>query len=178
MQKVGIFYGSSTGNTEASAKQMQKSLGIDNAEVFDVADTNAKKVEQFSNLIFGSSTLGIGELQDDFYDFLSQLKKVNMEGKKVAIFGYGDQECYTYSFVDALGEIYSTLQNKGCEMMGKTSTDSYNFEESLAEIDRQFVGLVLDEDNQYDLTDKRIEHWITQLTDEFNSTIDTTLQII
>jgi len=170
MQNVGIFYGSSTGNTEASAKQMQMSLGIDNAKVFDVANTNAKEVEQFSNLIFGSSTLGFGELQDDFYDFLAQLKKVNMEGKKVAIFGYGDQQCYAYSFADALGEIYSTLQNKGCKMMGKTSTDSYYFEESQAVINREFVGLVLDEDNQLDLTDERIKHWITQLSNEFNQT--------
>lgn len=177
MQKVGIFYGSSTGNTEASAKQMQKSFGVDNAKIFDVANTNAGEVKQFSNLIFGTSTLGIGELQDDFYDFLAQLKEVNMEGKKVALFGYGDQEGYAYSFVDALGEIYFTLQKKGCEMLGKTSTESYHFEESLAEIDKQFVGLVLDEENQYELTDKRIEHWITQLSNEFNQTntsIDTT----
>jgi flavodoxin I len=41
MQKVGIFYGSSTGNTEAAAKQIQNELGADVAETFDVADAKA-----------------------------------------------------------------------------------------------------------------------------------------
>jgi flavodoxin I len=68
MQNTGIFYGSSTGNTETAAKQIQKELGADIVKTFDVANAKASDIEQFSNLIFGASTWGIGDMQDDFED--------------------------------------------------------------------------------------------------------------
>ncbi|MEA3505393.1 MAG: flavodoxin [Bacteroidota bacterium] len=168
MKNIGIFYGSSTGNTEAAAKQIQKELGEGIAKTFDVANAKASDIEQFSNLIFGSSTWGIGDMQDDFEDFLSQIKKANLEGKKAAIFGFGDQEMYADSYVDAIGEIYETLDGKGCQIVGKVSTDGYEYDESKAVVDGQFVGLPLDEENQSNLTDNRIKHWVEQLKNEFN----------
>ena len=167
MQNIGIFYGSSTGNTEVAAKQIQQEFGEGIAKTFDVANAKANDIEQFSNLIFGSSTWGIGDMQDDFEDFLSQIKKANLEGKKVAIFGFGDQETYADSYVDAIGEIYETLDGKGCQIVGKVSTEGYDYDESRAELDDQFVGLPLDEENQSNLTGKRIKHWVEQLKNEF-----------
>lgn len=168
MQKIGIFYGSSTGNTEAAAKQLQKALGADIAKIYDVATTDAREVEQFSNLIFGVSTWGIGDLQDDFEDFLPGLKSANFEGKKIAIFGFGDQETYIDSFVDAIGEIYESILGKGCKIIGGISTAGYDFDESRAEVDGKFVGLPLDEENQSQLTDDRINAWVQELRKEFN----------
>ncbi len=168
MQNIGVFYGSSTGNTEAAAKQIQQELGADIVKTFDVANAKANDIEQFSNLIFGSSTWGIGDMQDDFEDFLSQIKKAKLEGKKVAIFGFGDQETYADSYVDAIGKIYETLDGKGCQIVGKVSTDSYEYDNSKAEVDGQFVGLPLDEENQSNLTDDRIIRWIEQLKKEFS----------
>ena len=168
MQNIGIFYGSSTGNTEAAAKQIQKELGADIVKTFDVANAKANDIEQFSNLIFGSSTWGIGDMQDDFEDFLSEITSANLEGKKVAIFGYGDQDTYADSFVDAIGQIYETLEGKGCEIIGMVSTDGYEYDESKAEENGHFVGLPLDEENQSDLTDERIKSWVEQLKNQFN----------
>ena len=168
MQNIGIFYGSSTGNTEAAAKQIQEELGADIAKPFDVANAKANDIEQFSNLIFGSSTWGIGDMQDDFEDFLSEIASANLEGKKVAIFGYGDQDTYADSFVDAIGRIYEALEGKGCEIIGMVSTDGYEYDESKAEKNGQFVGLPLDEENQSDLTDERIKSWVEQLKNQFN----------
>lgn len=168
MQNIGIFYGSSTGNTEWAAKQIQQALGKDIAKVFDVANVKASVIEQFSNLVFGSSTWGIGELQDDFEDFLPEISLANIEGKKVAIFGFGDQETYADSYVDAIGEIYETLKDKSCQIIGKVSTDGYNYDESKAEVDGQFVGLPLDDENQSNLTDERIKLWVEQLKNEFS----------
>lgn len=167
MQDIGIFYGSLTGNTEAAAKQIQQELGVDITKIYDVASAKASDVEQFCNLIFASSTMGIGDLQDDFEDFMSELKSANLKGKKVAIFGYGDQAIYADSFVDAIGEIYETLQNKGCVITGSVACDGYEYDESRAEVDGQFVGLPLDEENQSDLTDERIRSWVKQLKHEF-----------
>lgn len=169
MQDIGIFYGSLTGNTEAAAKQIQQELGSGIAQTYDVAIAKASDIEQFSNLIFGSSTLGLGDLQDDFEGFMAELKSANLEGKKVAVFGCGDQGIYADSFVDAIGEIYETLQNKDCEIVGKISTDGYEYDESRAEVDGQFVGLPLDEENQSDLTYERIKSWVEQLKNEFKN---------
>lgn len=167
MQKIGIFYGSSTGNTEEAAKQIQLALGKDSTQIFDVANAKASDVEQFTNLIFGASTWDIGELQDDFGDFLNEIEKVNLEGKKIAIFGCGDQESYPDSFVDAIGHIYEAIKDKGCEIVGKIPTDGYEYDESKAEVDGQFVGLPLDEDNQANQTNDRINNWVEQLKVEF-----------
>lgn len=167
MQNIGIFYGSSTGNTEAAAKQIQNELGRNTVKLFDVENAKATDIEQFSNLLFGSSTWGLGDLQDDFVDFLSEIASANLEGKKVAIFGYGDQDSYADSFVDAIGQIYDALEGKGCEIIGMVSTDGYEYDESKAEVNGQFVGLPLDEENQSDLTDKRIKSWIEELKNQF-----------
>ena len=167
MQKIGIFYGSSTGNTENAAKQMQLLFDKDSAQIFDVANAKASDIEQFTNIIFGSSTWGIGDLQDDFEEFMTEINAANLEGKKIAIYGFGDQDTYTDSFVDAIGQIYKAVKNKGCEIVGKISTDTYEYDESMAEVDGQFVGLPLDEDNQANLTDDRINSWVEQLKVEF-----------
>ncbi len=168
MQNVGIFYGSDTGNTEDAAKLLQKEFGTDKAQIFDVAKAKANDMEPFSNLIFGSSTWGMGDMQEDFEEFISEIQSANLEGKKVAIFGCGDQEAYADSFVDAIGLIYEALNEKGCEVVGKVPTEGYEYDESQAEIDGQFVGLPLDEDNESNLTADRIKEWVEQLKKEFN----------
>lgn len=49
------------------------------------------------------------------------------------------------------------------KVVGFTSTDGYNFEASRSVEGGKFVGLVLDEDNQDDLTDSRIDTWIGEV---------------
>jgi flavodoxin I len=168
MQNIGIFYGSSTGNTEGAAKDLQNLFGKDVATVFDVADAGAEDIENFSNLIFGCSTWGIGDLQDDFETFIKDLQSADLNGKKVAIFGFGDQDTYPDSFVDAIGEIYEAVAGKGCEVVGKVSTDGYDFDDSRAVIDGEFVGLPLDEENQSNLTETRLKNWAETLKKVFN----------
>lgn len=167
MQSIGVFYGSSTGNSEFAAKQIQKEFGETSATIFDVSTAKASDVEQFTNLIFGCSTLEIGELEYDFEDFMPQLKAANLDGKKVAIFGLGDQESYPDSFVDSIGIVYEAIKDKGCQLVGKVSTEGYNHDESRGEVDGQFLGLPLDEENQGDMTNERIKAWVEQLKNEF-----------
>jgi len=168
MQEIGIFYGSTTGNTETSAQRIQQAFGEDKAQLFDVSEAKASDLEQFTNLVFGASTWGIGDLQDDFEEFMSEITEANLSGKKVAIFGLGDQHSYSDSFVDAIAEIYEKLDDKGCELIGSTSTDGYEYIETQAEKDGQLVGLALDEENQSDLSDTRIKTWVDELKNQFN----------
>ncbi len=166
MEKVGIFYGSSTGNTESVAQMIQEQFGAD-AEVFDIADADIDQVKGYTNIIFGCSTWGVGDLQDDFEEFIENFEGADLNGKAVAIFGCGDQESYADSFVDAIGEIYEALEGTGCDLVGKISTDGYEYDESRAEKDGKFVGLAIDEDNQSDETADRVSAWVEQLKNEF-----------
>ncbi len=167
MQSVGIFYGSSTGNTESAAKLIQEALGKENVQIFDVANTSSDETANYNNLIFGASTWGLGDMQEDFEEFLSDLSNENLEGKKIALYGYGDQETYPDTFVDAIGDIYNELVDKGCEIIGFVSTDGYEYDESKAEIEGQFAGLALDEENQSGLTNDRIIEWTGKLKEQF-----------
>ena len=51
-------------------------------------------------------------------------------------------------------------------MFGLTATEGYEHTESKAELDGKFVGLMCDEDNQYDLSEGRAKAWIEQLKGE------------
>merc|ERR1712115_700565 len=49
---------------------------------------------------------------------------------------------------------------------GFTSTDGYDHSASKAERDGKFIGLMCDEDNQYDLSEDRAKAWVDQLKGE------------
>jgi flavodoxin I len=130
MNKPAIFYGSSTGNTESVAKQIAKLL---NSDVFDVADNPVEELKNYDNLIFGASTWGIGDLQDDWDNYISELENTDLSGKVCAIFGLGDGASYADSFVDGIGTIYKAIENKGCKIVGFVETTGYDYEASTAE---------------------------------------------
>lgn len=168
MEKVGLFYGSDTGNTEDIAIKIQKEFGVENIELFDVGEASIDDLENFSNIILGSSTWGIGEMQGDFEEFMNEVEDMNLIGKKIAIFGLGDADNYSDTFVDAIGIIYDIIKDKGCEIVGNVSTDEYNFDDSLGVKDGVFVGLPIDEDNESDKTDSRVRAWVDLLKKDFN----------
>ncbi len=160
MKKTAIFYGSTTGNTETIAKELAEML---DADLFDVSINPADKLGLYPNLVFGTSTWGIGDLQDDWEGFLDELKAADLQGKTVAIFGTGDADSYADSFVDGIGIIYKAIDNKGCKIVGFTEADDYSFDESQAFIDGHFVGLPLDEDNESQKTERRLINWVEAL---------------
>lgn len=163
MKKTGIFYGSTTGNTESVAEKIAEKLGIGKEDLHNVADAKVSDVQDYDLLLLGCSTWGVGELQDDWNDFLYQLKDADLKGKTVALFGCGDSLSFSSSFCDALGIIYQELQHTGCSFAGKVETTGYNYDGSMAVVDDEFVGLPLDENNESDKTDQRIDQWIGQL---------------
>ncbi len=167
MANIGLFYGTTTGNAKEVAQLIQKEFGADAVFIKDISGVKAADVEGFDYLIFGASTTGEGDLQYDFEDFLPEIPKLNLKGKKVAIFGLGDQDSYSDSFADAAGLIYEALQPTGATFVGQQSTDGYEYDESKAEVGGQFVGLIIDEENQGDLTSKRVKDWVEKLKAEF-----------
>lgn len=59
------------------------------------------------------------------------------------------------------------LQDDWEEKISEFVTDGYDFEDSTAVKDGAFVGLAIDEDNQDDLTEERIEKWVEMIKPSF-----------
>ena len=167
MAKIGLFYGSDTGNTEAAAEEIQKLFGSDKLELFNIGDASPSDFDDFKCLIIGCPTWNIGELQSEWDGFFSELDSMDFAGKKVAYFGCGDQVGYSDNFVDALGILESKIAERGGKTVGYWSTVGYEFDESKAVRGNQFVGLPLDETNQSDLTEERLQKWVSLLRSEF-----------
>jgi flavodoxin I len=166
MAKIGIFYGSSTGNTEVVAEKISALFGKD-ADIHNIDSTSKDEIEKYDYLVFGTSTWGIGDMQDDWEDFIEVLEEVNFNKKKVALFGLGDQVNYTDSFVDGMGAIYDAIYDR-VDIVGAWPNDGYTFNESAAQKNGKFIGLAIDKENQAELTDSRIKDWVNLLKKEFN----------
>lgn len=166
MKKTGIFYGSSTGTVEDLANRIADRIGVESSDIYNVGEIDADVVAPYEVLLLGCSTWGGGDLQDDWDDFLKKLKKADLSGKTVAIFGAGDSASFSDTFCDAIGIIYNDLQATGCAFAGFVSPDGYTFDDSTGLIDGQFVGLPLDELNEDGETDGRIDAWVEQLKSE------------
>ena len=159
MKKTVVVYGSSTGTCESIANTIADKLGT---EAINVADMTADTIADNDVLLLGTSTWGAGELQDDWYDGIDVLKEADLEGKTVAIFGCGDAESYPDTFCGAMGEIYNAVSDKAT-VVGGVSTDGDTVDDSEAVQNGQFVGLALDDVNESDKTEARIDAWIASL---------------
>ncbi|MFL1682668.1 MULTISPECIES: flavodoxin FldA [Bacteroidales] len=163
MKKIVIFYGSTTGRTEGVAEKIAEKLGVPSSNVYSASDIKKVDIGSYDVFILGSSTWGDGELQDDWYDAIEVLKKENLKDKIVALFGCGDSYSYEDTFCDAMGILYKELENTGCRFCGAVSTDGYGFSSSSSVVDGKFVGLALDEENEDNKTDERIDNWVEEL---------------
>ncbi|QCI23837.1 flavodoxin FldA [Buchnera aphidicola (Macrosiphoniella sanborni)] len=171
MKKIGIFFGSDTGNTEKIAKSIQKYIGYDRAILHDISESSQQDIEKFNCLILGIPTWYYGEMQCDWDDFLPTLKKINFSKKTIALFGCGDQEDYSEYFCDAIRVIYNIItKNKG-HIIGQWPTKGYFFEQSKALLNNEyFIGLILDEDRQPEKTENRIKEWLKIILPHFSET--------
>ena len=168
MGKIGIFFGSDTGNTRRVAKSIAKKLGDAADAPVDVKKASVDDLLKYDALILGTPTLGDGELpglsagasDESWEEFLPKLKGKDLSGKVIALFGLGDQEGYGHEFVDALIFLYNFAIEGGAKVVGFWPTDGYTFEKSNAIVDDQFVGLIIDHENQSDQTDERLDAWL------------------
>lgn len=157
---VNVIYGSDGGATKGIASRIAKRA---QGRSIDVKDATKGDFESCSLLILGSPTYGNGDLQTDWEAHLGKLQAADLSGRRVALFGTGDQETYPESFVDAMGILYDLVVERGATVVGFTDTAGYSHIASTAERDGRFVGLALDPDTQSSKTNPRIEAWIAGL---------------
>lgn len=173
MNKIGIFFGTDTGSTRLVAKKIFKQLGSELADKpKNVNRTSAAELLQYDALILGTPSYGIGDLpglstgcmEPNWAEFLPQLDGFDLSGKRVALFGLGNQERYTDRFASSMIHLYRWFYGYGADIVGHWSTAGYQFEHSHAVIDHRFVGLALDQRTQPHLTEQRIQAWLAQVT--------------
>jgi flavodoxin I len=157
MQKIGLFYASSTGNTEQAAKEIASRLPV---ELHNVDRCAADAMAGYTYLILGISTWGDGDLQDDWDAYIENLDTIDFSDKTVALFGLGDQEEYSDCFLNAMGTLYDRVTQLGASVVGSWPTEGYDFDDSTAIRNEEFVGLALDADNEDELTSERVEQWV------------------
>lgn len=157
---VNVIFGSDGGATKGVAAKISKKC---QGRSIDIKSATKSDFENCDLLILGSPTYGDGTLQTDWEENIEKLRDANISGKKVALFGTGDQATYPDSFVDAMGILFDEVMDKGATVVGHTETSGYDYTTSTAERDGQFVGLALDQDGQSGMTEKRVTAWLAKL---------------
>jgi flavodoxin I len=176
--QIGLFFGSDEGNTESVAYRIQQRFGTDVVDVFDIADVTQLEFAEYDKIILGISTWDFGQIQSDWEEFWGDIEQVAFAGKTVALFGLGDQFGYGDFFLDAMGMLHDVVVGNGADIVGHWPTEGYDFDASKAQIPGEslFVGLALDEDQQSELTKRRLDEWCAQVHRAFALT--TPLHII
>ena len=160
MKQTVVVYGSSTGTCESVAQAIAQKLGV---QVIDVSALSEGVIQENDNLILGTSTWGAGEMQDDWYDGVKVLKKAGLAGKTVAFFGCGDCESYGDTFCGGMHELYEAVTEAGAHVIGAVDASNYTYEDSESVVDGKFVGLALDDVNESDKTEERIDQWLAEI---------------
>merc|ERR1711935_1214360 len=113
-------WATSTGNTETVGGYIAAATDL---ELEDIGDVDDSAVAGHDGLIVGAPTWHTGAddqrsgtaWDDWLYD---NLPNIDLDGKKVAIFGVGDQASYSENFCDAAGELYDCFTGKGAKVFG------------------------------------------------------------
>jgi len=165
---AGLYYSTTTGNTETAAGYIAAETGLD---AVDIADVSGDDIMACDSLIIGAPTWHTGadsERSGTAWDeFLyGDLTGLDLSGKKVAIFGMGDQSGYADNYCDAMDELASCFEKQGATIVGAWSSDGYDHEDSKSIRGDKFVGCAFDEDNQPELSEERAKNWVAQIKGE------------
>lgn len=171
MTRIGLFYGSKRGDTQSAAKKIKEAFDAVQKDLVTLHDvknsTDLSMMAEYDKLILGSSTWENGGLQEHWLAAFPQMDSVDLQGKQVAVFGLGDQYEFSSTFQGAIGVLAHKARERGAQLVGLWPTKGYEFDASPAVEDGHFLGLALDNMNQFEMSSKRIKAWVKQLTSEF-----------
>jgi len=168
MSKTAIIYSFNTKKTGKIADRIVEEFGDDSLEVVNAEEITEELFLSFDHLILGVPTWFDGELPNYWDEFVPALEDLDLKGKKIALYGLGDQKGYPENFLDGMGIMAEILEDQGASLVGFTSTDGYQFESSRAEREGHFTGLAIDYENQGSKNKERVASWVKQLKSEFS----------
>ncbi|MDR3171807.1 MAG: flavodoxin [Treponema sp.] len=118
MKKVLISYWSSSGNTEAMAKQVAQGAKDAGAEAVlkSVADTTPDLVKEAAAVAFGCPAMGDEELEEEQVEpFIKRLGSAELGGKPLGLFGsydWGDGQ-WMRSWVERMKGLGAQVDGEG-----------------------------------------------------------------
>jgi flavodoxin I len=173
MSKTAVFYSPVGGNVNNVANKLGEMIGNDKVDIIPVKEVESEDLDKYQQIILVGSTVGTDHwkneiIVDEWPEFFRKSKETGYENKKVAIVGLGNCVLYPEHFADGMAVLYEEIKKQNGEVLGKVNTEGYDFtdSESLDE-DGYFCGLALDEDNEAELTEERLEKWISLLKPDF-----------
>ena len=167
MNKTAIIYSFNTKKTGKIATQIQEGFNDPAIEMVNAEEISEDLFLSFDQIIMGVPTWFDGELPNYWDEFVPALEEMNLQGKKIALFGLGDQKGYSENFLDGVGIMAGILEAQDATLVGFTSTEGYEFESSRALRNNQFMGLAIDYENQGSMNKQRVAAWIEELRKEF-----------
>ncbi len=168
MKKTAIVYSFNTKKSGKIAEKIKAEFNDDAIEMVNAEEISEESFTTYDQMILGVSTWFDGELPNYWDEFVPAIEEMNLKGKKIAIFGLGDQKGYPENFQDGMGIMAELLEEQGAKIVGFTSTKGFTYERSRAERGDQFVGLSIDMENQSAKTNSRISEWVKELKKEFS----------
>lgn len=170
MKKTALIYWPKKGNVENTAAKLAAYFDKDNTDVFTISEVEVNKLPDYDFIIIGGSTIGADNWEDvhttKWYSFFEELKGISLKGKKAAIYGLGDQILYPEHFVDGMAIIRDEFKAAGAEIIGAWPSEGYEHTDSKSQVGEYFIGLALDDDQQAELSNERIDKWVAILKDE------------
>jgi len=167
VKKTAIIYSFNTKKTGKVAERIREVFGDDQVEMVNAEDLSEEVFMSYDRIIMGVATWFDGELPNFWDEFVPALEDLDLSGKKIALFGLGDQKGYPENFLDGVGIMAKILEEQGATLVGFTSVEGYEFESSLAQREDRFAGLAIDYENQGSMNKERVSAWVEQLKKEF-----------
>lgn len=119
--KIGLYYGSETGNSEMLCEDIEIELGEGyECHISSLADVDAADLEKDTFYIFVSSTYGNGDLPSTALPFEESLTKgkPDLTGIEYAIFGLGDQ-VFAETYNQGSEKLAAMLTGLGAQQIGE-----------------------------------------------------------
>ncbi len=161
--KTLILYATNTGNTAFVADIIASALVEHEVIIQNIVSANIEEFKDYDLLIFGTPTWGNGEVHKDWKEVLQRLNRKILEGKYVALFFFGDSAMFPEQFASGIRDIYDVVVKLGAIVIGQWKNEGYNFITSRALIGNRFCGLIIDQDNESNLTVSRVIEWVKQI---------------
>lgn len=167
MNKTAIIYSFNTKKTAKVAERIKEAFNDEKVVPVNAEEITKDEFTSYDQIILGVPTWFDGELPNYWDEFVPELEDVDLSGKKIALYGLGDQKGYPENFLDAVGIMAEILEARGATLVGFTSTEGYSFESSRAVRGNQFAGLAIDYENQGSMNKERVSGWVSALKKVF-----------
>jgi len=168
MNKTAIIYSFNSKKTGKIAEMIKEAFNDDQVELVNAEELTEKQFAAFDQIIMGVPTWFDGELPNYWDEFMPALEDLDLQGKKIALYGLGDQKGYPENFLDGMGIMAEVLEEQGASLIGFTNTAGYEFESSRAKRGDKFSGLAIDYENQGSMNKERVASWVEELRGKFS----------